>query len=102
MHQAAIEIEEELNCYDLLSVNESPKVAALSDKTKKIKYDLNRELEYALRLEDQINVVKDDIQKINRDIARQNLVLDQCENNLCLRESEVSEALKNCQVGVKM
>lgn len=98
MEKAAQNIENELLCYRLLTVDESEKVGALTSKVQDIHRNLCDEVANVQNIDDHINTIKDGIKKINREQSRQNIILDQCEKSLKLRQNDVDQALRDCEV----
>lgn len=98
MEQAAQTIENELQCYRLLSVDDSQKVGALTAKVKNIHVQLSDEVTQATAIDDYITTIKETIRKINREQTRQSSVLDLSEKSMQSRQNDVTQALQDCEV----
>lgn len=98
MEKAAEKIENELGCLKLLSVDESEKVGALTSQVKNLHIKLSEEVGNAQALDDYIHSIKDLARKISREQMRQKSVLEHGEKSLKLRQEDVTQAFKDCEV----
>lgn len=102
MEKAAQQMENELGCCKLLTVDESRRVGSLMERAQSIEIKLNDEVASALSIDDYLATIQSQIKKINREQVKQHSVLDQCESNLPLRQSDVDQALKSCEVNINI
>lgn len=98
MLKAIQRIESELRRYKFLTVPESQKVGSLLRQVRTLEIKIDETIEEASALDYCMNNINKNIHKIRHEQSRQSSVLNQCENNLNLKQDDIHQALTNCEV----